>query len=631
MSTPTKSIPTSDSAEKSWRDETPDKPSDLLAGITAIERDQGNAREKAESFLKVVTEHFGCLSACLTVGLAGDEVELIRNGEADGVDKWKSTLKSTALESRSCASSIARLFGPDETPIHAVVACPIDNAGRDPFGAVAVLVRCSSTNQAERIQLHLRAACLQIATVLSRKAANRSVVEMSDIARVYTRAGQFKSIQQFAYTITNSARERFNCDQAAMGLVHNDKLRVVCISGLDTVKLRSPGVQKIEQAMGECVDACCPMIAQSKDRWEDSEIAEVGTLHQAWRASVNGASVLSVPISAGEGPIAVVSFRRSGEEPFDADDIEVANKLFLPLAGAIPLVSQATQSLPNHATQCARNAVHWCAGPNTLRRKIVLLLVLLAISWAAMGTRMYRVSVPAVIVAKQEQVVTAPFDGRVDSVLVRNGDHVEANQILLMMDTSSLHLELQNLQAELGNAQLRLTGEAAMKNPGAASIAQGDIRSIKTRMNLIQSQIESATVRAPHAGIVLAPELADLPGRLIATGEHYASIAEDGSLALELRVPQNRVSDLVEGSRLRFASHARPELPGFSSLGKLGPSTVEREGQSVFVAEADLPEDQEWLRPGMSGVAMVEVGERSNWWLAIHRVVDSARMRFWFD
>lgn len=631
MSTSPKSIMMNDAAEKAWRDHASEKPSDLLAGISAIERESGSVREKADAFLRVVTEHFGCLSGCLTVGIAGDEVELVRNGDVEGADKWRANLQSTALEARSRASSIARLFGSDDTPLHAVIACPIDNAGRDPFGAISILVRCSSVTQAERIQLHLRAACLQIATVLTQKKSSRGVVEMSDIARVYTRAAQFSTIQQFAYTITNSARQRFNCDQAAMGLIRNDKLRVVCISGLDTVKLRSPGVLKIEQAMGECVDARCPMVAQPRDRWEDSSLAEEGLLHQAWRASVNGASVLSIPIDAGDGPIAVVSFRRSGEEPFDADDIEAANKLFVPLAGAIPLVTQATQSLPTHASQSVRSAVQWCAGPNTIRRKVVLLFALILIAWAATGTRMYRVSVPAVIIAQHEKIVAAPFDGKVASVLVRNGDRVEADQAILVMDTTALELEHHRLQAELSNARLRLSGEVAGSNPAAASIAQGELRSINTRVKRILSQIEDATVRAPHAGIVMAPELADLPGRVIATGEAIASVAENDSMLLELHVPQNRVSDLIEGNRLRFASHARPELPGFSSLGKLAPSSVERNGESVFIAEAVLPDDQTWLRPGMSGVALVEVGDRSNWWLAFHRVVDAARLRFWFD
>lgn len=631
MTNRSKPITTSDAAEGAWRDRTPDRPADLLAGISAIEREPGTAREKAGAFLDVITEYLGCLSGCMSVGVGGDEVELSKMGTAPGIEAWGGQLRATTLEARSHARSIARLFGPDGTPKFAVVACPIDNAGRDPFGAIAVLVRCDGANHAERIQLQLRAACLQIATVLTRKATNRGVVEMSDIARVYTRAGSFKSIQQFAYTITNAARQRFSCDQAAMGLVRDDKVRVVCISGLDSVKTRSPGVLKIEQAMGECADAQCPMVAQPRDRWEESGLADEGLLHQAWRASVNGASVLSVPIDAGDGPVAVVSFRRSGEEPFDAEDIEAARKLLAPLAGAIPLVTKATRPLPMHATQSVKSVVAWCAAPRSIRRKLVIAALLLAVGWFALGTRMYRVSVPAVVVAEREQIVSSPFAGRVATVEVRTGDRVVGGQTLLTMDTSQLELERKDLEAELGNARLRLAGGVAGSDPSSASIAQGEIRSISARLRRVERQLEDASVRAPHGGIVMAPELADLPGRVIAMGEPLVAIAEDGSMSLELRIPQSRVSDLTEGSRLRFASHSRPEDPGFSSLGRLAPSSVQREGKSVFIADAPLPEDQSWLRPGMAGVAMVEVGDRPNWWLAVHRVLDAARLKFWFD
>ena len=626
-----KSVAMNDAAQEAWSDDAAPRHADLLAGISAIERESGSPREKSGAFLDVISEHFDCLSGCLTVGVGGDEIELDRSSDVEGVDAWGASLSSTSLEARTNASSIARLFGPDETPRFAVVACPIDSAGRDPFGAIAILVRCSTSSQAERIQLQLRAACLQIATVLTAKSISRGVVEMSDIARVYTRAGQFSTIQQFSYTITNSARERFSCDQAAMGLVRNDKIRVVCVSGLDSVKLRSPGVLKIEQAMGECADACCPIVAQSRDRWEDSSIADEGLLHQAWRSSVNGASVLSIPIDAGDGPVAVVSFRRSSEEPFTAEDIEAAKKLLVPLAGAIPLVTRATRPLPAHASQSVMLAMSWCAAPKSIRRKIFIMIAMLAVAWGAMGTRMYRVSVPAVVVAKREQVLASPFDGWVTSVFVRNGDRIELGQTILTMDTGALELEIHDLEAELSNAQLRLAGGVADSNPAAASIAQGEIRSIEAQHSLLLGQLEDAVVRAPFAGVVMSPQLAELPGRMISTGDQLVMIAEDSSMSLELRVPQNRVPDLVEGSRLRFASHARPDLPGFSDLGRISPSSVQRNGQAVFVAEADLPIYQSWLRPGMSGVVMIEVGDRPNWWLAIHRVVDAARLRFWFD
>jgi multidrug resistance efflux pump len=199
------------------------------------------------------------------------------------------------------------------------------------------------------------------------------------------------------------------------------------------------------------------------------------------------------------------------------------------------------------------------------------------------------------------------------------------------MSTSALELERRNLEAQITNAELRMAEGVAARDPSAASIAQSELLTVRARLDRVLERIGEATVRAPHAGIVVAPELADLPGRVVAVGDPMVAIAEDGSLALELRVPQSRVSDLEVGSRLRFASHARPELPGFSTLQSVAPATVQREGRSVFVADAALPEDQAWLRPGMEGVAMVEAGERPNWWLAVHRLVDKARLSFWFE
>jgi len=117
----------------------------------------------------------------------------------------------------------------------------------------------------------------------------------------------------------------------------------------------------------------------------------------------------------------------------------------------------------------------------------------------------------------------------------------------------------------------------------------------------------------------------------IASGQPLCAIAEAGALSLELRIPESRVADLEPGGRIRFASHARPESPGRTTLDRVAPAAVQREGKPVFIGEAGLPDDLDWLRPGMEGVAIVEVGERPNWWLATHRIVDAARLRFWID
>ncbi|MFG0259547.1 MAG: efflux RND transporter periplasmic adaptor subunit [Phycisphaerales bacterium JB041] len=624
-------IATSEAADQTWQQQNERKPSDLVASIAAIERSHATARQRAGALLDVIAESLGCLSGCLTVGIASDEIDLHRESSIEGVAAWSDTLRSTALEARSHARSITRLFGPDSTPQFAVIASPIDIAGRDPFGAIAVLVRCNSNAQAERLQLHLRAACLQIASVLTRRSTPKPGVEMSDIARVFTRAGSFKNIHEFAYTITNSARQRFDCDQAAMGTIRNGKVRVMCISGLDEVKRRSPGVHQIEQAMGECADAGRAIVAQPRDQWEDSDLADEGLLHQRWRATAAGACVLSIPVDDGNGPAAVVSFRRSADRPFDADDIEAAQRLLAPLAGAIPLVSRATQPLSTHTAHSLRSAATWSFGKGTLRRKALVLLAIAAIVWIAIGTRPYRISVPAVVTAEREHVVAAPIEGTVATVLVRAGDQVEPGQIIATMDRSAHELERRGLEAEMQNARLRVAEAIAARDPAGASLAQGELRSLQTRLDRVLEQITHSEIRAPVGGIVIAPDLSNLPGRVLALGDPMISIAAADAFTLELRVPQSRITDLAPGSRLRFASHARPEDPGFSALDRVAPATVQREGRAVFIAEAKAPEGQDWLRPGMEGVAMIDAGDRPNWWIAAHRLIDNARLRFWFD
>jgi multidrug resistance efflux pump len=605
---------------------------DLPTRLSRIEQRYQAPRDRAAAFLEAIADSVGSLSAALTVAAGGEEHDLRHSTDTPGVAAWSGTLAEAALEARSHAKSVARLFGADAgLPEFAVIACPIDNAGRDPFGGVAIVVRCRSVPEAERLQLHLRSACLHAAGMLSRPANRASMVEMDDIARVYTRAGQFRDLHEFAYAITNAARQRFDCDQAAMGSLRAGRVRLLCISGLDTIKKRSPGVHRIEQAMGECADAAQPVVAQPKETWDESDFAEEGRLHLRWRAAADNACVLSVPVAAGDEIVAVVSFRRPADHPFDADDITAVQKLLAPLGGAIPLVTRSTRPLHRHAATAAVSAADWLLRKGSLRKRIAIACVAAAVGWAAIGTSAHRVNASATVVAHRERVVAAPSDGAVLSVLVRSGDRVRAGDELLSMDTAQLRLEAAQLEADLAATEARAQSAMAAGDTPGAAVARAERRAQAVRLAGIQRRIEGAVVRAPVAGVVVAPELADAQGRLVATGHPLLSIAEEGSLALEIRLPEGQVADLQPGSPVRFASHARPESPAVSALERIAPAAAERNGKQVFIAEASLPGDLAFLRPGMEGIAIIDAGDRPNWWRATHGLIDAARLRFWID
>ncbi|MEQ9617360.1 MAG: HlyD family efflux transporter periplasmic adaptor subunit [Phycisphaerales bacterium] len=630
--TPRKSaIQSDDPRLNAWQNESAGS-GDLFARIASAERAHAHPRERAEAFLKAVVECMGALTGTVSFSISGEDFDLDASDTPSGASAWLPTLRSAVLESRSHAHTIARVFGSKTTaPEFAVIACPFDMSGKEPFGAVAILCRCRDAAHAERLQLHLRSASLLAAGMLVRSAQRRHTVEMDDFARVFAKAGQFKSVHEFAYAVTNSAKQRFGCEQVSLGVMRGRQLKLMCISGLDHIKQRSPGVHHIEQAMAECLDAGQPVVEQSRERWEGSDVAAHGMLHQRWRAASAGACVASVPVFAGESIVAVMSLRRVSEEPFDADEIAAVQKLLAPLGSAIPLIANSTRGLHSHAAASVRAASKWLVRPKSITKKLIIGALIGAAVWFTGSSSTYRVTTPGTVIAKREFVVASPLAARVTDVLVTPGQRVEAGHPLARLDTSLLTVQRAQVTSEIHAANVRIADAVSKRDPATAAVARADRDVLRSRLEEIDSRIDDAILRAPSAGIVIAPELSNLKGRLVPEGEPILTIADESSLVIELRVPENRVTDLTGGAELRFASHARPESAGDSILTRISPAAEQRDGRSVFIAETPVPEGQDFLRPGMEGVAIIDAGTHPNWWIAVHRLLDTARLNFWID
>jgi hypothetical protein len=102
-------------------------------------------------------------------------------------------------------------------------------------------------------------------------------------------------------------------------------------------------------------------------------------------------------------------------------------------------------------------------------------------------------------------------------------------------------------------------------------------------------------------------------------------------LFLEVELEERDI-DLLDGSgdgQVAFAS--RPELKFPVSIERIEPSAQVGEGKNFFVIRAELDATEaEWLRPGMTGIARLDSGDRTLAWRATHRLVDFLRMFFWY-
>ncbi len=597
---------------------------DPFAVISAIAGAEADARKRCEAFACAVADHFAAGVVSISVTVGGEQITHTEDDGSEHAESWRRVVEAELLPTQSLARGRARIYGgSDGQPSLALVAAPLTMTSGDAIGAVAMVIDCRDREVAREALVELRSLGAHLARVsVLPRVQTRDGARPEDLARVFSRAGEFRSLHHFAFAVTNTLASRLACEQVALGWVRGPRVRVLSVSGQDSVKQRNPGLHRIRQAMEECLDAGREIVAQRLDLWSEDEEPDRYRLHEAWRSAAAGASVASIPIVAGERIVAILSLRRRPEQSFTREDIALAKRLSDPLAGAMPLVERATRSSIQHILAAIRSSVAFAFSRGRPVRKLAILAALALVAWFCFGTKQYRITVPAVIRSTHTSFASAPFDGALAEVMVRPGDRVAAGDPILRMDTRDLELQRAELLAQQRAYELEVRRAADAGDAPAATTAAAQLELTRAQLDLIEKRIEQATVRASKPAVVLGPDIRQRIGEVVAVGTPLVSLADPDDLRVELLVPEKRAADLELGADIAFAPNARPESPLRSSVSTRPPATEIREGKSVLVAEAPLHETPPWLRPGMEGVARIDAGSRPVWWIALHGIID---------
>ena len=83
------------------------------------------------------------------------------------------------------------------------------------------------------------------------------------------------------------------------------------------------------------------------------------------------------------------------------------------------------------------------------------------------------------------------------------------------------------------------------------------------------------------------------------------------------------------GQRGRLTLSALPGQPLPLGVERVTPVATAEDGQNFFRVEARLERPSESLRPGMAGIAKVEVGRRRFLWIWTHGLLDWFRLWVW--
>lgn len=175
------------------------------------------------------------------------------------------------------------------------------------------------------------------------------------------------------------------------------------------------------------------------------------------------------------------------------------------------------------------------------------------VEYAVVGTSSNNIkhSYMGEIIAQSEIPLSFPMGGRLTSLKVKNGSHVESGQIIATVDnTQQLNL-LNSAKAILNQAEDGYERVKQVHDQGGIS----DVKWVEMGTNLQKAQstamsaqknYDDCTLRAPKNGLV---NLQDIQvGVYLAPGQRIGSLLSMGAMRAEFTVPETDVADISVGT-----------------------------------------------------------------------------------
>lgn len=215
-----------------------------------------------------------------------------------------------------------------------------------------------------------------------------------------------------------------------------------------------------------------------------------------------------------------------------------------PLAAFVRYV---VRGLPGERPHWVRGAGLAAAGSATLS------LLLVAVPWPLAQ------QAPAMVEYATLSPIRAESAGFVRTLQVTDGQQVDAGQVLAVLANEELACSLAGVEIQIQQSEIRSRQYEARQELAADQAERAARAALEKRQQQLQAQVAGLTLRAPHAGKVLARSLATRVGTYIAAGEELCAIGSDDQKTIRVSISQ----DDVPLYTARLGTLVWVRLPGF--------------------------------------------------------------------
>ena len=507
---------------------------------------------------------------------------------------------SSESEGYAIHSCLAVPLIEDEASVGALVL--VNKRGRHPE---------FSAEDEELLQDLCRQAVRAIRTARQHE-AEKKVQELDALLAVSREITSTLDLDKVMNSVVNASSALIAYDRCGIAIQEKGRLRLGALSGAAEVDRKNPDAKRMEELLQWVFLSGSDASVHQDD--EGVILADRPETEEKFRAVFQQTGLRSffgVVLKDEEGKLGALAFE--SREPFSFDEgtrdllsilvnqatVAVRNaQLYqqVPLAGFLKPLLEKRRKV---AAIPARRKRAWAIG------LLVAAVVLFVVPWPL------RVAGPARVLPGHRAAVTSLVDGVIAEVYRREGDRVQAGDIVAALKPEPFEAALAQARSALTLAESDVARARELADASAVFDGESRKREAAAQIALASDHLARTRLTAPTSGIIVTPRIEERVGQHLPRGGELCVVADLQTVTAEVAVPESDVALVRSGEKAALKFNPYPGRLFRGSVDRVG-ARLRQDGEERFlIAEVSIPNPDGALKTGMLGTGKVSVGTRS--------------------
>lgn len=417
---------------------------------------------------------------------------------------------------------------------------------------------------------------------------------------------------------------RFDCARVSFGFRRRGTTRLAAISHTAQFGRQMSLVRAIGSAMDEAIDQRASILYPIT-----ADEALATNAHRDLARLQHDGQIFTVPLFVVDAFVGAITFERGKDHAFDPELVRLLDVIATAIGPILEEKRRNDRWLIVKACDAMVLQVKRLLGPGYIGRKLAIAGLVAVTAFFALATDTYRVSADAQVEGSERRAVVSAYDGYIQQANVRAGEFVKAGDTLATLEDRELSLERLRWVTERQQRVFEYDRALASRQPATINVVKSQIDQADAQIRMIDEQIARTRLTAPFDGLVVSGDLSQRIGGAVSRGETLFEIAPLTDYRVVMQVDERQIAAVDVGHKGEVVFTSLPDQAYGLTVTKVTPVAQSRDGKNLFQVEGALTEKSERLRPGMIGVAKIDIGTEPLISIWTRPMLDWLRLAAW--